>query len=183
MAIAEPDKFGVSPSSSAQAIFEAYTDHAHMLHTAVSLLAAATGLALVFAWAVWSMFKPYGEWQAVVAAAGAATLGLLWLGNAAQLTALGSFEQYADADSARMLIIASWDTGALFLVPFCVMAFAAACASLPMTVRAIGVVVASFCTLGLLPGLDLGWPAMWVAFGWLVPASIALALAPRRDAR
>jgi hypothetical protein len=182
MALVEPDRFGTTPNSSAQTIIQVYTDHAGTLDTAVTLLAVAAALALVFAGAAWSMLKPYGEWPAIVAVAGAATLGLLWLGNAAQLTALASFEEYSDGDSARMLLTASRDTGGLFLVPFLVMAFAAACASLPTMVRAVGVVVAGCSTIGLLPGFDFGWPAMWLAFGWFVPASIALAFAPRRDA-
>lgn len=79
-----------------------------------------------------------------------------------------------------MLLTANWDTGALFLIPFLVMAPAAACASLPMVVRAVGAVVAGCCAIGLLPGSDFGWPAMWLAFGWFVLASVALALAPER---
>ena len=180
MAMVKPDRFGLTPNSSAQTVIEVFTEHANSLHTAASLLAAAAVLALVFVGAVWSLLKPYGEWQAVVAAAGAATLGLLWLGNAAQLTAFGSFEEYSDGEAARMLLTAGWDTGALFFVPFLVTAFAAASASLPMVVRAVGVVVAGCCTIGLLPGSDFGYAAMWLAFVWFVLASVALAFAPGR---
>ncbi len=182
MALVEPDRFSITPNSSAHTIIEVYSDQANTLHTAVSLLAAAAVLALVFVGTVWSTLKPYGESAAIVATAGAATVGLLWLGNAVQLTALGSFAEYSDGDSARMLLTANLETGALFLVPFLAMAFATACASLPRVVRAVGVVVAGGCAIGLLPGFDFGWPALWLAFGWFMLASIALAFAPRRDA-
>ena len=165
----------------AQTVIEVYTEHADAFHAAVSLLAAAAVLALVFVGAVWSLLKPYGEWPAVVAAAGAATLSLLWLGNAALLTALGSFEEYADGEGARMLLTASWDTGGLFvLILFLVMFFAAACASLPMPVRAAGAAVAACCAIGLPPESDFGWSAAWLALGWFVLASVALAFAPGR---
>jgi hypothetical protein len=180
MSMVEPDGFGLTPNSSAQTVIEVFTEHANALHAGESLLAAAAVLALLFVGAVWSLLKPYGEWPAVVAAAGAATLSLLWLGSAAQLIAFDSFEEYSDGEAARMLLTAGWDTGTLFLVPFLVMALAAAFASLPTMVRAVAVVVAGCCAIGLLPGSDFGYAAMWLATGWFVPASVALALAPGR---
>jgi hypothetical protein len=180
MSTVEPDRFGLTPNSSAQTVLEVFTEHANALHTAASLLSAAAVLALLFVGAVWFSLKPYGEWTAVVAAAGAATLSLLWLGNAAQLTAFGSFEEYSDGEAARMLLYAGWDTGTLFLVPFLVMALASACASLPIVVRGIGVFVAGCCGIGLLPGSGFGYGAMWLAVVWFGLASVALAFAPGR---
>jgi len=183
MSMAEPDRFGLTPDSSAQSVIEVVTQHADALHTAASLLAAAAALALVFVGAVWSLLKPYGELSAAVAVAGAATLSLLWLANAAQLIAFSSFAEYSNGEAARMLLTGSWDIGTLFLVAFLVMALAAACASLPMVVRAVGVFVAGGCAMGLLPGFGFGYAAMWLAVIWFMLATVALAFAPGRRVR
>jgi hypothetical protein len=180
MGMVEPDRFGLTPNSSAQTVIEVFTEHAHALHVAAFLVAAAAVLGLVFVGAVWSLLKPYGEWSAMVAAGGAATLGLLWLGSAAQLTAFGSFKAYSDGKAARMLLTAGWDTDVLFFVPFLVMSVAAACASLPKVVRGVGAVVGGCCAIGMLPGSDFAYPAMWLAFWWFLLASVALAFVPGR---
>lgn len=182
LTIAETDTVGANPNSTADFLIDTFTRHTDELHIGAALTAAAYVLGMVFLGPLWRWFKPAGEWQAVVAVAGAATLSLFWLGCAAQMTAYLTFVEHGSGEAVRTLMITTWDSTWLLVVAFLVMALAASMAALAPWFRTVSLLVAALEAVTLVPGVDAYMPMM-LGFAWVITLSLLVALGPDPDRR
>ena len=182
LSVSETGSLGLGPDTPTSVLVDTYAGHADELRTGAVLCAVATVLALVFCGPLWMRFKASGEWQAMVAVAGALTMGLVWLAAAAEQLAFLAFAEHDDGEAARMLLTAGRDTGGYVVVPFLVLALAGALAALPTWFRAVSAVTAVVEAVALVPGTDAWAPAM-LGIVYTVTVSLLVACTPGTDHR
>ncbi len=184
LSIAETNTLGLDPDTPAGVLVDTYSGLTAELRAGAILCAVAAVLALVFCGPLWMRYKESGEWQAMVAVAGALTMGLAWLAAAAEQVAFLTVAHYGNGEAARMVLITGWDTGRyLTLIPFLVLAIAGTLAALPFWFRAVSAVVAALEASALVPGSDDWFPAMLgAAYGITVSLLVTLSSGGDSDA-
>lgn len=175
LSIAETDSLGVDPRTPPSFIFDVYVAHTGQMRAGAILCAVAAVLAMVFCGALWVNLKAAGEWQAMVAVAGAFAMGLAWLAAAAEQVAFLTFAEYENGMATHMLLMAERDQWAYITVPFLVLAIAGALASLPTWFRAVSAVVVAIESVTLVPGNDVWAPAM-IGFAYGIAISLFVTL-------
>jgi hypothetical protein len=118
LSIAEIDSLGLDPRSPTSVLVEGYAGHADELRAGAILCAAAAVLAMMFAGTLWARLRTRGEWPAMVAVAGAVTMGLTWLAAAMQQAAFLTFAEYSSGEAARHLLITGWGSWRCLAFPF-----------------------------------------------------------------
>ncbi len=177
LSISETDTLGLDPHSSAGVLVDAYGGHTAELRTGAILCTLAAVLALVFAGPLWMRLKSSGEWQAMVAVAGAVTMGLAWMAVALEQVAFMTFVEYSNGEAARMLLVTTWGNWGYLTFPFLIIAIAGALASLPTWFRCLSVVVAVIEAYAVLPQSDPWLPAM-IGFAYGITVSLFVVLSP-----
>lgn len=186
--IADVTAEGVSPESSAQDLLDAYAHYLHRFQVGAVLSLVAFALQLVFLGALWARLRPGSERLAVVGVLGGVASAItLWLVSAGLLTAMATAASFHDADAARMLLLAGWDTARVATAPNAVMIGASALAGwrygvVPRWLVLLSAALLLLSVVGMLPFGPAGGSALLGGL-WILVTSLHLALARPTQAR
>jgi hypothetical protein len=123
------------------------------------------------------------EWLAVVGVAGGAAAGVLWLAWAGWSLAAATAADFADVDTARLLMVTGWETARLSVASYLVMVAAATLAGIRFHVfsgrfNTFGVAFTVVLAFGLFPFSPAGLMGM-LGTVWVLVASFVLAFGSR----
>lgn len=182
--VADVTADGVNPGSSAQDLVATYASFHHRLEVGAALSLVAFALQLVFLAPLWARVRPGSESLAVVAViGGVGSAAALWMLAAFLDTAMVTAARFDDADAARMLLLAGWDTARVATAPNAVMMGACAIAGwrygvFPRWLTAFSVLLVLLSIGGMLPSGPAGGAAL-LGGVWMLVVSLHLALAKR----
>ncbi len=169
---------GLNPGTSLELTAEYFSEHIGAARAGAGLSAAAAVLALVFAGPVRVRL---GGWPGVVGAAGAVLLAVYELAGAGLMTLAVTAGEYTDGQTARMLVVAQWETARLAGVPVLAMVLAALVAGfrgreLPTWFRWLSVVFLIPLVLALVPAVGPSGALALLGTLWVVVASVFFAV-------
>lgn len=169
----------LNPGSSDARLLEVFVDHRDEQLLAAALFVMAAVATLVFLGPLWARLRVVSEALGVVAVGGGVAASVLLLGwSGARLTAAVAAD-FQDADAARFLMVAGWETARLGVGPYLAMVGAATAAGFRHHLFArwfnlVGLGFTALLTLGLLPSSPAGFVAV-LATSWVGLAALVIA--------
>ena len=179
--VADVTADGINPGSSTQDLLATYTRYEQRLQVGATLTLVAFALQLVFLVPLWARVRIGSERLAIVTVlGGVSSAATLWLLSAYLDTAMSTAAHFQDADAARMLLLAGWDTARMATAPNALMIGACAiagwrCGVFPRWLSVFSVLVALLSIGGMLPTGPAGGAALLGGF-WILVMSGHLGL-------
>ncbi|MFC7876735.1 hypothetical protein [Isoptericola sp. NPDC057391] len=185
-ALSDPNSYAeVNPGSSDTQLLAMLSDSRTEQLWAATLQALAAVAVWVFLGPLWQRLRRGSEWLALLAVVGGAVAGaaiLFWAGHSLVAMVAADFE---DAEAARFLMVAGWETARVAVAPYLVLVGAATLAgrrggALPAGINAFGVVFVVLLALGFVPGSPAGLLGT-VGSVWVTVVALALAFTHPSD--
>jgi hypothetical protein len=181
--VADVTAEGISPTSSAEDLLVTYGQYLHRLQVGAALSLVAFALQVVFLGALWARLRASSERIALVAVLGGlGSAATLWMMTAVLDTAMATAADLQDADAARFLLLAGWDTARVATAPNAVLISACMVAGwryglFPRSLTAFSAVLLLASIAGMFPVGPAGGSAL-IGGLWIAVTSVYLALRP-----
>lgn len=171
---------GLDPGSTDAELLRVFAEFRDNEVVAASLFLIGAVATLVFLGPLWARLRTASEPLALVAVVGGVVSASLWLVTGAGWSLMAAdAADFRDADAARFLMIANWDTARMLVAPYLVMVAASTAAGFRHRVFAtwfnvVGLGFSVLLIIGLFPGSPAGAMGM-LATAWVFLASLVLA--------
>lgn len=178
--LSDPNSYAnVNPGSSDAQLIDVLSDSRGQTLWASTFQALGAAALLVFLGPLWARVRRGSEWLALVAVVGGVVAGavLLFWSGVSLVAAVAA--DYRDAEAARFLMVAGWETARVSVAPFLVMVGASTLAGMRYgvfgpKVNTFGAVFVGLLLLGLLPASPAGLMGVMATL-WVLVLALVLA--------